>query len=42
MHWIVEFNNKAKKQKDTLPLRVREALFQLVMDIQSTGPVQGT
>ena len=41
MNWIVEFSNKARKQKDKLPLRVREALFQLVKDIQATGPVQG-
>ena len=41
MHWIVEFSNKARKQKDKLPLRVREVLFQLVRDIQATGPTQG-
>lgn len=41
MNWNVEFTNKARKQKDKLPLRVRELLFQLVHDIQATGPVRG-
>ena len=41
MIWTVEFTGKAKKQTDKLPLRVREALFQLVREIQSDGPVRG-
>jgi len=41
MNWTVEFTNKARKQKLKLPLRVRELLFQLVRDIQATGPVRG-
>jgi len=41
MNWSVEFTNKARKQKDKLPVRVRELLFQLVRDIQATGPVRG-
>jgi len=41
MNWSVEFTNKARKQKDKLPVRVREPLFQLVRDIQATGPVRG-
>ena len=41
MNWTVEFTNKTRKQKDKLPVRVRELLFQLVRDIQKTGPVRG-
>jgi len=41
MDWTVEFTNKARKQKDKLPIRIRELLFQLVRDIQATGPVRG-
>ena len=41
MNWSVEFTNKVRKQKDKLPVRVRELLFQLVRDIQTTGPVRG-
>ena len=41
MNWTVEFTNKTHKQKDKLPVRVRELLFQLVRDIQKTGPVRG-
>lgn len=41
MDWTVVFTSKARKQKDKLPVRVREVLFQLVRDIQTTGPVRG-
>lgn len=41
MNWTVEFTNKVRKQKDKLPLSVRELLFQLVRDIQATGPIRG-
>ena len=41
MKWTVEFTGKAKKQADKLPARVRATLFQLVRDIEATGPVRG-
>jgi mRNA-degrading endonuclease RelE of RelBE toxin-antitoxin system len=41
MNWTVEFTYKAWKQKEKLPEKVRETLFQLVKDIQATGPVRG-
>ena len=41
MSWTVVFTNKARKQKQRLPLRVQESLFQLVRDIEAAGPVRG-
>lgn len=41
MQWTVEFTSKARKQKQRLPLRVQEALFQLVREIEAVGPVRG-
>ncbi len=41
MNWAVEFTNKARKQTDRLPRRVREVLFQLVKEIEKAGPVRG-
>lgn len=41
MNWAVEFTNKARKQADKLPHRVREVLFQLSRDIETAGPVRG-
>lgn len=41
MKWTVEFTGRAKKQSDKLPTRVRQTLFQLVREIESTGPVRG-
>ncbi len=41
MTWTVEFTGKAKKQTEKLPVRVREALFQLIREIQADGPVRG-
>lgn len=39
--WIVEFTNRARKQKGKLPIRVQEALYQLVKEIEGLGPVRG-
>ncbi len=39
MTWTVEFTGKAKKQADKLPVKVREVFFQLVIEIETTGPV---
>jgi hypothetical protein len=41
MGWTVVFTGKARKQKEKLPLRVRELLFQLARDIEAGGPVRG-
>ena len=41
MTWTVEFSGKAKKQTDKLPHRIREILFQLVCEIQTSGPTWG-
>jgi len=41
MSWTVVFTNKSRKQKEKLPLRVRELLFQLVREIEAAGPVRG-
>lgn len=41
MLWTVEFTSKARKQKQKLPVRVQEALFQLVREIEVAGPVRG-
>ena len=41
MQWTVEFTGRARKQKQKLPLRVQESLFQLVRDIEATGPIRG-
>jgi len=41
MSWTVVFTNKSRKQKEKLPLRVRELLFQLVQEIEAAGPVRG-
>lgn len=41
MTWKVEFTGRARKQKEKLPLKVREILFQLVRDIEAAGPVRG-
>lgn len=41
MTWTVEFIGKAKKQTDKLPSKVREVLFQLVVEIRAAGPVRG-
>lgn len=40
MTWTVEFTGKAKKQTDKLPGKVREVLFQLVLEIGTAGPVE--
>ena len=41
LSWLVQFTNRARKQKDKLPRRVQEVLFQLVREIEKTGPVRG-
>jgi hypothetical protein len=41
MRWIVVFTGKSRKQKEKLPHRVRELLFQLVREIEAGGPVRG-
>ena len=41
MEWTVEFTNKVRKQKQKLPRRIQELLFQLVREIAVGGPVRG-
>ena len=41
MSWIVEFTSRTRKQKDKLPRKVQEILFQLVQEIEKAGPVRG-
>ena len=41
MEWTVVFTNRSRKQKEKLPGRVREVLFQLVREIERAGPVRG-
>ncbi len=41
MAWKVAFTGRARKQKEKLPAKVREVLFQLVREIEATGPVRG-
>ncbi len=41
MTWSVTFTGNARKQKEKLPERIRELLFQLAKDIETSGPVRG-
>ena len=41
MCWTVVFTNRSRKQKENLPRRVQEILFQLVREIEISGPVRG-
>lgn len=41
MSWSVTFSGKARKQAVKLPVMIRELLFQLARDIESSGPVRG-
>jgi hypothetical protein len=41
MAWAVTFSGKSWKQKNKLPEKIRELLFQLAMDIEASGPVRG-
>jgi mRNA-degrading endonuclease RelE of RelBE toxin-antitoxin system len=41
MPWKVEFTGRVRKQKEKLPLKIRELLFQLAREIESAGPVRG-
>lgn len=42
MKWKVGFTNKANKQQQKLPKKVRELLVLLLKELELTGPVQGT
>lgn len=37
----VTFSARARKQKEKLPEKIRELLFQLARDIERSGPVRG-
>jgi mRNA-degrading endonuclease RelE of RelBE toxin-antitoxin system len=41
MKWKVEFTSRARKQKEKLPGKVQEVLYQLVREIETAGPVRG-
>jgi mRNA-degrading endonuclease RelE of RelBE toxin-antitoxin system len=41
MTWTVKIHKRALKQIDCLPLKVREALVDLIRDIEADGPVRG-
>jgi len=41
MAWTVKITKRALKQLDRLPVRVREALTDLIRDIEADGPVRG-
>ena len=41
MKWTVAFTGRARKQKDKLPVKVQEILYQLVREIEAAGPVRG-
>jgi hypothetical protein len=41
MGWMVVFTGKSRKQKEKLPRRVQDILFQLVREIETEGPVRG-
>jgi mRNA-degrading endonuclease RelE of RelBE toxin-antitoxin system len=41
MTWTVTFTGKVRKQKEKLPARIGELLFQLAKDIEARGPVRG-
>ena len=41
MNWTVVFTTRARKQKEKLPRRIQEILFQLVTEIETTGPIRG-
>jgi len=41
MPWRSRLTKKAEKQAAKLPQRVRELLFQLLREIESSGPVRG-
>ncbi len=39
--WTVEFTGKVLKQKEKLPIKVQEVLYQLVREMEVMGPVRG-
>jgi mRNA-degrading endonuclease RelE of RelBE toxin-antitoxin system len=41
MTWTVKIHSRALKQLGRLPIRVREALVDLIRDIEADGPVRG-
>jgi mRNA-degrading endonuclease RelE of RelBE toxin-antitoxin system len=41
MTWTVKIHNRALKRIDRLPVRIREALVDLIRDIEADGPVRG-
>jgi mRNA-degrading endonuclease RelE of RelBE toxin-antitoxin system len=41
MAWTVTFSVRVRKQKEKLPKRIRELLFQLARDIERSGPLRG-
>lgn len=41
MLWTVEVTGRAAKQVERLPVKVREALTELIRDIEFNGPVRG-
>jgi len=41
LRWTVKFTGRARKQKDKLPVKVREVLYQLVREMEVAGPVRG-
>ena len=41
MKWTVVFAMRARKQKEKLPRKVQEILFQLMREIEAAGPVRG-
>jgi mRNA-degrading endonuclease RelE of RelBE toxin-antitoxin system len=41
MEWTVTISNRAKKNLQTLPDKVKKTLAYLIRDIELTGPVKG-
>jgi mRNA-degrading endonuclease RelE of RelBE toxin-antitoxin system len=41
MAWRSRLTKKAERQAARLPVRIRELLFQLLREIESSGPVRG-
>ena len=41
MGWKVAFTKRSRKQKEKLPRRVQEVLFQLLREIEKAGPIRG-
>jgi len=41
MEWTVEIARRAAKQVGNLPIKAREALVDLIRDMESNGPIRG-